>query len=94
MRLENIIRNAGVIEVRGNLGLGITDICNDSRKVTSGAMFIAVKGHDSDGHDYIGKAIASGAAAIVWTRLFPNIPERPPEGLHSSKSRTPVTPWR
>lgn len=43
MRLENIIRNAGVIEVRGNLGLGITDICNDSRKVTSGAMFIAVK---------------------------------------------------
>ena len=66
MRLENIIRNAGVIEVRGNLGLGITDICNDSRKVTSGAMFIAVKGHDSDGHDYIGKAIASGAAAIVY----------------------------
>ena len=66
MRLENIIRNAGVIEVRGNLDLGITDICNDSRKVTSGAMFIAVKGHDSDGHDYIGKAIASGAGAIVY----------------------------
>ena len=66
MRLENIIRNAGVIEVRGNRDLEITDICNDSRKVTSGAIFIAVKGHDSDGHAFIGKAITSGAAAIVF----------------------------
>ncbi len=66
MRLENIIRNAGVIEVRGDRGLEIADIRNDSREVTPGAIFIAVKGHDSDGHAYIGKAIASGAAAIVY----------------------------
>ncbi len=66
MRLENIIRNAGVIEVRGNRSLEIADIRNDSREVTPGAIFIAVKGHDSDGHAYIGKAIASGAAAIVY----------------------------
>ena len=63
-------------------------------------MFIAVKGHDSDGHDYIGKAIASGAAAIVYEdeealdKAVSEYPERPPEGLHSSKSRSPVTPWR
>ncbi len=66
MRLENIIKDSGVIEVRGDLALEVTDVCNDSRKVTPGAMFIAVKGHDSDGHAYIGKAIASGAAAIVY----------------------------
>ncbi len=66
MRLENIIRRAGVIEVRGNRSLEIADIRNDSREVTPGAIFIAVKGHDSDGHAYIGKAIASGAAAIVY----------------------------
>ena len=66
MRLEDIIKDSGVIGVRGDLSLEITDICNDSRKVTPGAMFIAVKGHDSDGHAYIGKAIASGAAAIVY----------------------------
>ena len=58
MRLENIIRDAGVIEVRGNRDLEILDVCNDSRKVTPGAIFIAVKGHDSDGHAFIGKAIA------------------------------------
>lgn len=66
MRLENIIRDAGVIEVRGNRDLEILDVCNDSRKVTPGAIFIAVKGHDSDGHAFIGKAIGSGAAAIVY----------------------------
>ena len=66
MRLENIIRNADVIEVRGNRDLEITDICNDSRKVGEGAIFIAVKGHDSDGHDFIGKAVAAGAAAIAF----------------------------
>ena len=66
MRLENIIKNAGVIEVRGNHDLEITDICNDSRKVGPGAIFIAVKGHDSDGHTFIGKAIESGAVAIAY----------------------------
>ena len=66
MRLENIIRNAGVIGVRGNRGLEITDICNDSREVTPGAIFIAVKGYAQDGHAFIGKAIASGAAAIAY----------------------------
>ena len=40
MRLENIIRDAGVIEVRGNRDLEILDVCNDSRKVTPGAIFI------------------------------------------------------
>ena len=66
MRLENIIKDAGVIEVRGSRDLDITDICIDSRKVISGAIFIAVKGHDSDGHTYIGKAIAAGAAAVAY----------------------------
>lgn len=66
MRLENIIRNADVIEIRGNRDLEVTDICNDSRKVNDGGIFIAVKGHDSDGHNFIGKAIAAGAAAIAY----------------------------
>ena len=66
MRLEKIIKDAGVIEVRGNLNLDVTDICNDSRKVTRGAIFIAVKGCGNDGHAFIHKAVDSGAAAIVY----------------------------
>ena len=56
MRLEDIIRDSGVLEVKGNPDIEITTVCNDSRKVAPGAMFIAVKGHDTDGHAYIGKA--------------------------------------
>lgn len=66
MRLEDIIRNAGVIEVRGNRGLEVTGICNDSRKASPGSIFIAVKGHDCDGHRFIGKAVSAGAAAIAY----------------------------
>ena len=37
----------------------------DSREVTSGDLFIAMKGEATDGHHYIDKAIAAGAAGIV-----------------------------
>ena len=66
MRPEDIIRDSGVLEVKGNPDIEITTVCNDSRKVAPGAMFIAVKGHDTDGHAYIGKALEAGAAAIVY----------------------------
>ena len=66
MKLQDIIKNAGVVETSGNLGIEIGSICNDSRKVTPGALFIAVKGHDSDGHAFIGKALEAGAAAVVY----------------------------
>lgn len=66
MRLENIINNCGVANVSGNILTEITDIHNDSRKVTPGSLFIAVNGHDTDGHKYIGAALANGAAAIMY----------------------------
>ena len=66
MRLENIIRDSGVIEVKRRLDIDIKDVCDDSRKVSGGSLFIAVKGHGTDGHQYIGKAIEAGAAAIVY----------------------------
>ncbi len=40
----------------------------DSREVTKGDLFIAMRGESADGHDYIDKAIAAGAAGIVCER--------------------------
>lgn len=37
----------------------------DSRKVTSGDLFIAVPGYRSDGRDFIDAALANGAAAVL-----------------------------
>ncbi|MGX6604867.1 UDP-N-acetylmuramoyl-tripeptide--D-alanyl-D-alanine ligase [Micromonosporaceae bacterium Da 78-11] len=40
----------------------------DSRKIGPGGLFVAFAGEQADGHDYAGKAIASGAAAVLSTR--------------------------
>jgi len=48
----------------------IGSITDDSRKVGSGALFVAVRGTESDGHDFIGAAIAGGAVAVVVETLL------------------------
>jgi UDP-N-acetylmuramoyl-L-alanyl-D-glutamate--2,6-diaminopimelate ligase len=45
--------------------LPITGIAIDSRAVKPGYLFVAMKGGNADGHDYIQKAIDNGASAIV-----------------------------
>ena len=66
MTLRDIIKDCGVIDVKGNLDVQITSVTADSRKVVEGALFVAVKGHGADGHAYIDKALEAGAAAIVY----------------------------
>jgi len=46
----------------------ITGIVIDSRAVKPGYLFVAMKGGTVDGHEYIEKAIANGAAAVVGER--------------------------
>ena len=66
MILDRIIEGCDVISVRGNAGIEIRSVCNDSRKVVPGALFVAVKGFASDGHDYINAVVEKGAAAIIY----------------------------
>lgn len=66
MQLGKIIENSGVTAVSGNVNLEIGSICSDSRKVSDGALFIAVKGFAGDGHKYIASAIRAGASAVAY----------------------------
>ena len=40
----------------------------DSRAVVAGSLFVAIPGERVDGHDYAGRAVADGAAAVLGTR--------------------------
>ena len=66
MRLDDIIRNSGCTVTAGNPHAEVTSVCNDSRKVVPGALFVAVKGFAVDGHAYIATAVEKGAAVIVY----------------------------
>lgn len=44
-------------------------VCTDSREVSPGTMFAAIVGERVDGHDYIGAAVVSGAAAVLAERI-------------------------
>lgn len=53
-------------------GAEITEITNDSRRVTPGALYAALRGVHVDGHSFIAQAIESGAAAILCEDLPPD----------------------
>jgi len=65
MRLQDILYKVSIRSVAGKTDIEVKDIQIDSRKVKKGCVFIAVKGAVSDGHQFIEKAIESGAVAIV-----------------------------
>ena len=51
--------------VRGALPAGVTGVSIDSRTLERGDLFIAIRGENSDGHDYVRAAFEKGAAACV-----------------------------
>lgn len=65
MKLEEIIHGIATEEIKGDVLKDIKGIHIDSRLIEPGHLFIAVKGTQTDGHVYIGKAIEKGASAIV-----------------------------
>jgi UDP-N-acetylmuramoyl-L-alanyl-D-glutamate--2,6-diaminopimelate ligase len=74
-QLKDILHGSEVLEIKGPETVTIGDLCLDSRKVTPGSMFFAVRGTSSDGHTFIQQAIAGGAVAIVCERIPDTIAE-------------------
>jgi UDP-N-acetylmuramoyl-L-alanyl-D-glutamate--2,6-diaminopimelate ligase len=64
-KAQDILYGVKLLAVSGSTAKEIQAIRLDSRSVLPGDAFVAVKGSLSDGHDYIGKAIALGATMIV-----------------------------
>ena len=64
-QLKDILFGVQIEAIQGSTAQTIKAIQFDSRQVDEGDLFVAVKGEQADGHNFIEKAIAKGAAAIV-----------------------------
>ena len=75
-------------EIAAALGVGAssafpmaTGVSIDSRTLTPGDLFIAIRGEASDGHDYVASAFLAGAIACVIAPMppiaWPQVPFRP-----------------
>ena len=71
MKLRELLNGLEVLSSNVDLDLEITDVSYDSRKTKAGDLFVAMIGFATDGHAYIEKAMAAGAAAV----LCQNLPE-------------------
>ncbi len=67
--LSDIIEGLAFTELQGSADTWVTAVVFDSRKVVPGCLFVAVKGTQSDGHDYIEQAVLDGAVAVICEEL-------------------------
>ncbi len=68
--LTELLRKVGISCNNDSI---ITGIESDSRKIKQGNLFVAISGHDSDGHEFIRQAIKNGAAAIIGEREIEDV---------------------
>ncbi len=51
--------------VQGSAGIEVTAVAYDSRRAGPGALFVAIAGFETDGHEYIAEALERGAATLL-----------------------------
>ena len=68
MNLANLINGLAPIEKKFN-DVMINGIDINSKKVSKGSLFVAIKGHSNDGHSFIDDAFKNGASAVISEKL-------------------------
>ncbi|WP_374463518.1 UDP-N-acetylmuramoyl-L-alanyl-D-glutamate--2,6-diaminopimelate ligase [Chryseobacterium sp.] len=69
MIITEIVNRIPVLEIHGDNTREVTELVIDSRKVTEGSLYVAMRGTVVDGHSFITSAIEKGAAAVVCEEL-------------------------
>lgn len=66
--INQLTEDVKILQQWGDPDVEVTQVDFDSRKVVPGSLFVAVRGTQVDGHDFLAKAIAAGAQTIVAER--------------------------
>ncbi len=69
MKLSQLINDCKPLRIVGDADREIKSVQIDSRKIHEGDVFVALRGTQVDGHDYIEKAIAQGATVVACEQL-------------------------
>ena len=65
-RIVDALRDAGLlVSADASLPDAVTQVTDDSRAVRSGGLFLAVRGAERDGHDFLAAAAQAGVSAAV-----------------------------
>ena len=65
MELKKVLAGLEGLKAKGTLDIDIKGIESNSKNIKPGYMFFAIKGFNTDGHDYINNAIEAGANVIM-----------------------------
>ena len=76
-KIEEIINGIDIVSITGTKNKLISAIEFDSRKVKKDSLFVAVRGYNTDGHDFINSAISSGCIAVICE----SVPETPDKNI-------------
>lgn len=62
---EQVVQATGATRVRAGARPSYAAVSTDTRKVSPGCLFVALKGERFDGHDFVAQAAQGGAAGVV-----------------------------
>lgn len=69
MILQDIVYGVAIKSIVGKTDSVVDSIAFDSRAIVANSLFIAIKGTQTDGHEYIAQTIAAGATVIVCEQM-------------------------
>lgn len=68
-QIQDILSHINILETIGTIDIPVAGLAIDSRKVENNFLFIAQKGTQVDGHQFIDKALENGATCIVHSDM-------------------------
>ncbi len=65
MKLRDLLNDVDVRSTKGDLDRIVSGVAYDSRSVGDGVVFVAIRGEQVDGNQFVEQAVRNGAAAVV-----------------------------